>query len=1230
MVNKFFSAFFILFLFFSGCANDVRSDSPESKREGNRQTGTENEQVSLIKDFYAAGGDKCVTLHWAPVSDEYKVFLKNEAGEEKEIPAGAKTFTFSGLENAVSNEKEIKQSLYTYTLTVKDKNGNEIESQTAQATPAGEFEYEKTEDGKNAAQTAWIFLAAADSPALQMASTKDFKRMEGTPNILNAKIAKIKCPAYTISANTVKIFNNPAAVTKIVNDGEFTESAEYKQLLSFLEDGEEIQWFTLTPAGNRIEVYGRIVKKSVEEAEFTEGTDFSVEKAAELFAEERVFRLGTKIHTKGYYRADDGGSATYEVSNRALYNFGSIKTASGQWCNITVQENQLNLVSLGAGNCFQVKWNEYKKWREYQDALKEYKKNWLESKTTPEEKTDFKFFQETLGLSKNTSISSETASEKWSKFKAENPEGSGKRSWKDYFLNDDSARIAEANSILEKNRKSSGETITLFVPKGNYRIASDIKIILQNYILKGETTRREIQPGQTEEFESFYAESADEAGSSGANFEGTVFFTDNGNCGTLNIMGPADNVLIEGISLESRELDSRRTFWHNENDPEGGPYTDINYVARGSCEKTMADEQWFSRQVQISQCSNVALKNCEFIITSHVRDKALYPSNMENPADIYDFGGGEYLYEKKGKLKIINESSKLAGYQANDYVEQCDLHTDKQFTSVTFYDTWSNVTVDNCLLYNMAGVFRGASMGFLDMFGGQCTNGTVKNSTLYHNCHDEQIGIFTLTKNAVNYRATEKIDGVNFTGNKVYVMRDEHVDKAKPRTMTFTVGYENSDNIFNVNISGNYFYAKNLPRKLFTFGGNIKDGRKNIIVQNNTIDLEDSGGYYMFETRPYVKIEGNTINLSSPSKGTIGGIIFDASNTDPEKKLQPEFLRNTVNINCDYTGAIATATQDFSNGKANRNTINILGAQTGTLLLFSGMNEVCGNTINIRGKTKGIYSNRGRLFQNVYVDGNTLNAEFNDYGDEYAPGAEGTLFQNGRDGFTFAEINGATTENGSKIFITSNKISAPNCTRMNKHFLRYTKTEIPMLISNNRAQKFNYLRGVSDENSGRIAYLNNFDNYGNRLEKKDWYTDGLLNDTEKYLFRYNEAESCYIAEKPFFNTGTIELPETYDDGNHGTKPVAIIAENFAAGKNYMAGLKISSAVKEIKSGAFDLCGLGKEIFIPLNVEKIHGNAFANTPANLIIKCAAPQKPAGWSENWFTGSAKIVWNASEEN
>ena len=156
--------------------------------------------------------------------------------------------------------------------------------------------------------------------------------------------------------------------------------------------------------------------------------------------------------------------------------------------------------------------------------------------------------------------------------------------------------------------------------------------------------------------------------------------------------------------------------------------------------------------------------------------------------------------------------------------------------------------------------------------------------------------------------------------------------------------------------------------------------------------------------------------------------------------------------------------------------------------------------------------------------------------------------------------------------------------------------------------------------------MNNFDNYGKRLTKNDWYTDGLLNDTEKYLFCYDVQTDSYIAEKPFFTTGTIEIPKTYDDGNHGTKPVTIIEENFAAGKNLISDVKIPSSIKEIRSGAFNNCGLGKEIFIPSSVQKIGFEAFTNTSEYLKIKCEAPQRPAGWAENWYTGNAKIEWGA----
>ena len=282
------------------------------------------------------GGGNCVTVNWAPISKEYKVFLMDGTDDEEikktstavqdgkliEILAGTKSHSFLGLENAVSNEKEIKKVVYTYTLIVQDSDGNEIERQTAQATPAGEFEYEKNESGENETQNAWIFLSAADSPALQMASKEGFVRMEGSPNISNAQIAKIKCPKYTITAQTLSIFNNPAAVSKIVNDGKFTQSEEYKNLLNFLEDGEEIHWFTLMPIGDRIEVYGKIVKKSFDENDYTEGTDFSVETAISLLDEKRVFRIVTKIRTGGYYKSGDGGSERYEITNSALYKYG--------------------------------------------------------------------------------------------------------------------------------------------------------------------------------------------------------------------------------------------------------------------------------------------------------------------------------------------------------------------------------------------------------------------------------------------------------------------------------------------------------------------------------------------------------------------------------------------------------------------------------------------------------------------------------------------------------------------------------------------------------------------------------------------------------------------------------------------------------------------------------------------------------------------------------------------
>lgn len=1046
-------AFLALFSTMSSCNIDMNFD--EQKRNSPQKEEPINQEepeskIPSILSFTAEGGDTTITTKWAVsnFTEDYALFLIDgwdtvplkddgtevsvhveQTQENIEIPFGTREMIFENLTNSeVSNYQ--KTPIYTYTLILKDKDGNEIEKKYAQATPAPAiFEYNYDEDGNVAhlESACWIFVLRPDYKDHNMAKTySDTDFMTNTGGFT----ASIKGSSgiYQLPA----IYNNPTTVTKLMKDSGYLESDDFKKKLEKLEEGEEIKWFTMARSSFHLEIVGQVVKTALEKAEFEELTYYECESALSLQKETKAFYDGTKIRTKGYFEKGDGGEALYEISGRAKYTYGSIKTATGQWCNIIPENNKMNLLSLGAGKCFQVTWEKYPEWREYQAAKR---------------KAD----------SKKEKLSSE-----WDKFR----------------YNSDLARIEEANKILQEYRKSENETITLFIPRGNYRMGGSLGIGIKNYVLKGETVPRHLTPDQLESFEKTF-EKGDESGSSSSG--GTILYGDNGGSGSLSVWGPSYNVLIEGITWESREIDSKRTYWHStERDSTGnyardenGNYLDINYVGRGTSDKSMADEQWFSRQVNISQCQNVTIRDCEFIITNHIRDMAVYPSNMTNPADLYDFGGafGEYP----------NAEGTVSNYQANPYVERCDLHTDKQFTTLSFYSGWKNAKVEGCLLYNMSGVFRGASVGFLDFYGEQCENGTVNNCTMYHNCHDEQIGIFTPTKKSACYKDGEYINGVHFTNNRVYAMRDEHVDKIKPRIMVFTIGYDGSPDITNIDINGNYIFAENLPSKLFTFGGFSWDGRRNIVVQNNTIELKNSGGSYMFETRPYAVIKGNTINLDSDS-GSIGGTIFDV--TASEDDIEPQFINNTVNVKCNYTGHISHNGGAKTNGIINGNTFNFeKNATTGEgNIPGSGMiispSEVKNNTFNVKGRLANIIISKSPLRRNFVIDGNKLNLYMDDHNEPV--GDDGRCF-----GPTFATWWNAPDTDEYKVTISNNTIKAPNCTMKNKHFIRlYGSKGVEILATQNHLEKLKWLRGVNSDS--KIEYVKNYDEKGNLLKKEDW------------------------------------------------------------------------------------------------------------------------------------------------
>ena len=297
-------------------------------------------------------------------SGNVKIPNVTQSGEKFELKKDATSYKFEGLENSTVKNYS-KAPIYTYTLILQDADGKELERRQVQSTPApAEFEYETKDDGSTDTQDVWMTIIPVDNPEHNLA-----KGYAGTYS--NACVARIK-NSYGVY-QCPQLYNNTATVSRLVADGTYLQSEEFAALKKQLklESTEEIEWFSLYRDSFHLVLVGQIVKPAVEKAGYTEVTSYETSTALALKDETKAFRLGTKIYTKGYYEEGDGCEAVYEISNRAKYTFGSIKTATGQWCNIVPQNNYMNLLALGAGRCFQVTWEKYPEWRAYKAAKKE-------------------------------------------------------------------------------------------------------------------------------------------------------------------------------------------------------------------------------------------------------------------------------------------------------------------------------------------------------------------------------------------------------------------------------------------------------------------------------------------------------------------------------------------------------------------------------------------------------------------------------------------------------------------------------------------------------------------------------------------------------------------------------------------------------------------------------------------------------------------------------------------
>lgn len=163
---------------------------------------------------------------------------------------------------------------------------------------------------------------------------------------------------------------------------------------------------------------------------------------------------------------------------------------------------------------------------------------------------------------------------------------------------------------------------------------------------------------------------------------------------------------------------------------------------------------------------------------------------------------------------------------------------DKQYTNLTIYSGDKQITVDECVMYQMSGTYRGANIGIMDFWRAGTEDIKIMNCELHDNARDEQVGIFSLSGDPSSY-----IRNVDFVGNKVYTYSTPYRDIHGWRTMCFTVAY-GDNNVRDINIADNDFIVE-ADSKFMTFGS-VRDCK----VHDNRFQIKSSCGNmgYVFDS----------------------------------------------------------------------------------------------------------------------------------------------------------------------------------------------------------------------------------------------------------------------------------------------------------------------------------------------------------------------------------------------
>lgn len=142
---------------------------------------------------------------------------------------------------------------------------------------------------------------------------------------------------------------------------------------------------------------------------------------------------------------------------------------------------------------------------------------------------------------------------------------------------------------------------------------------------------------------------------------------------------------------------------------------------------------------------------------------------------------------------------------------------------------------------------------------------------------------------------------------------------------------------------------------------------------------------------------------------------------------------------------------------------------------------------------------------------------------------------------------------------------------------------------------------------------------------KTWLTVRYVCDMGDFTIQRNSDADISFVQSYACQTNTdayIRFPQKDLQDNVITE----IASGAVQGSVRIIGIVIPEGYTKIGSGAFQYLSSLEKVVIPASVETIDGALFVDAP-NVVVYCAAKEKPVGWADNWANDRetpVKVVW------